>query len=180
MDPVRDQRPKNPKAFIVLFVATLLVVAAAIWVWQAYLSPEARSARQMKENYESYQRWEENYKDILRKDTYGGNTPEETLAFFINALEKEDVELASKYFYLNTDEKSKYFLTHDEWKEGLVKIKNENRIPELISTIKKMEKKEGGEKDISEYVLKGKDGIADYTLILKLNTYSSVWKIESL
>jgi len=36
----------------------------------------------------------------MSEDTYGGKTPEETLNLFIEALKKEDLELASKYFVL--------------------------------------------------------------------------------
>ena len=41
-------------------------------------------------------------------DTYGGKTPQETLQLFINAVEKEDSELAIKYFVL--DEKERVYL----------------------------------------------------------------------
>jgi hypothetical protein len=39
-------------------------------------------------------RLEEQYKN----DTYGGDTPEETLRLFVEALEKKDYSLASRYF----------------------------------------------------------------------------------
>jgi hypothetical protein len=38
------------------------------------------------------------YEAIERADTYGGNTPQETWALFVAALEVGDTELASKYF----------------------------------------------------------------------------------
>ena len=40
----------------------------------------------------------------LRNDRYGGKTPEETFDMFIAALEKEDIELASKYFVIQKQE----------------------------------------------------------------------------
>ena len=36
------------------------------------------------------------YEKTMTEDTYGGKTPEETLVMFIDALEKNDMELASK------------------------------------------------------------------------------------
>ncbi|MBI3019760.1 MAG: hypothetical protein HYY60_00320, partial [Parcubacteria group bacterium] len=71
----------------------LLIIGAALLVWAAtvYLSPEARKARDANEYLE---RLQAEYKN----DTYGGATPEETLSLFIAALEKGDIELASKYF----------------------------------------------------------------------------------
>ncbi len=42
----------------------------------------------------------ERYEKLMRQDTYGGKTPEETLKLFVEALKKEDIELAAKYFSL--------------------------------------------------------------------------------
>src|SRR3989344_4272535 len=50
------------------------------------------------------------YYELLQKayknDTYGGNTPEETLELFRTALEKGDIELASKYFVIEKQKKT--------------------------------------------------------------------------
>ncbi|MBT6053372.1 MAG: hypothetical protein HOG49_41850, partial [Candidatus Scalindua sp.] len=43
-------------------------------------------------------------------DIYGGDTPEETLELFIQALESGDVELASKYFVVEKQEEGLYDL----------------------------------------------------------------------
>lgn len=48
-----------------------------------------------------YQKLVEAYKN----DTYGGDTPEETLQLFIDALKAGDTELAAKYFVLDEREK---------------------------------------------------------------------------
>lgn len=48
-----------------------------------------------------------------REDTYGGKTPEETFDMFLDALKKEDVELASKYFAVRKQ---------DEYKEKFEKM----------------------------------------------------------
>lgn len=44
--------------------------------------------------------------DAEKADTYGGETPEETWALFLDALKKQDFELASKYFV--TDKQADY------------------------------------------------------------------------
>lgn len=41
-----------------------------------------------------------------RADTYGGETPEETLRLFVEALEKKDFELAAKYFVIENQEQA--------------------------------------------------------------------------
>lgn len=43
-------------------------------------------------------------RDAQMKDTYGGKTPQETLSLYIEAVEKGDYELASKYFILEKQE----------------------------------------------------------------------------
>ncbi len=61
----------------------------------------------------SQQKIDEEMIQKYNADTYGGKTPEETLALFISALKKGDTTLASKYFIL--DEQAK-------WKKNLEKI----------------------------------------------------------
>ena len=47
---------------------------------------------------------EESYKQAMA-DTYGGKTPQETLQMYIEAVEKGDFELASRYFIGEKQEK---------------------------------------------------------------------------
>ena len=47
---------------------------------------------------------QEDYKRAMA-DTYGGKTPQETLQMYIDAVEKGDYELASKYFIGDNQEK---------------------------------------------------------------------------
>lgn len=44
--------------------------------------------------------------EVMRNDTYGGKTPEETFDLFLDALSKGDVELASKYYDVKVQEKA--------------------------------------------------------------------------
>ena len=46
------------------------------------------------------ERFQGSLEQPYKEDVYGGKTPEETLQMFIEALKKEDIELASKYFSL--------------------------------------------------------------------------------
>ena len=62
------------------------------------------------------------------EDIYGGKTPKETLELFIAAIEKEDFDLASKYFVINKQE---------EWRDGLRKAKEKNNLGWLLSELKK-------------------------------------------
>lgn len=64
----------------------------------------------------------------LRNDEYGGKTPEETFDMFIAALEKGDVELASKYFVVQKQE---------QWRKTIQEYKNRQLITDFVSELKK-------------------------------------------
>lgn len=78
-------------------------------------------------HYQS-QQLDEQYKN----DTYGGDTPEETLRLFIKAIEKKDFNLAAKYYVperqkevekiLNSSESSKLRQTVNDYKESEIKV----------------------------------------------------------
>ena len=69
--------------------------------------------------YQSY-RWfrqtdvfMESLRQPFLEDTYGGKTPEETWALYVDAVKKRDIELASKYVDVNHQEKKKKFLEEE-------------------------------------------------------------------
>ncbi len=98
---INIEKPKSKFwKFVARFLIIIILSIAGFWLWSKYLSPQAKYQRQTQKQYEAYLKWEDNYKTALKNDTYGGKTPEETLKMFIEALKKEDVELASKYFAL--------------------------------------------------------------------------------
>src|SRR3989344_2028803 len=68
------------------------------------------NARKAQNEYEAL-------KKLYEEDTYGGKTPEETLALFIDALKKGNTDLAAKYVVMEEQEK---------WKIELARIKRED------------------------------------------------------
>lgn len=59
-------------------------------------------------NFSQQKSGEQYLKDLekaYKNDTYGGKTPEETLALFIDALKKGDIDLAAKYMLIEEQEK---------------------------------------------------------------------------
>ena len=101
------------KHWTVVFILAILA-AFVIWgmlqagPWLKRLQ-DWRAARALRSEVEK----------IYRNDKYGGKTPEETFDMFIAALEKGDVDLASKYFILEKQE---------SWKQSLATIKNQPAI----------------------------------------------------
>ena len=83
-----------------------------------------------------YGEWslERNIKKIIEnenrpylEDTYGGKTPKETLELFIAAVEKEDFDLASKYFILSKQ---------GEWRSALLEANRNEKLHALMQEIK--------------------------------------------
>ncbi|MFY9462229.1 MAG: hypothetical protein WAP51_03450 [Candidatus Sungiibacteriota bacterium] len=75
------------------------------------------------------QKYFEDLQKRYAEDTYGGDTPEETLQLFIDALKKGDVELASKYFILDKQA---------EQKQYLISVKDKDFLDEMIVDVEKL------------------------------------------
>lgn len=162
--------------FIIGFLIIMILVGGGFFVWEKYLSPQAKINRETQKNYQKYLDWQANYEKAMKEDTYGGKTPEETLQMFIEALRKDDIELASKYFIIGTDGNLKKDLI-----EGLKKAKEEDRITFIIDITNKSKfDLIHSDKETAWFTVNNEKGISEYSIILKLNKYSSVWKIESL
>ncbi|MDP3726134.1 MAG: hypothetical protein Q8R36_02965 [bacterium] len=149
------------KKFLLGFVG-IIVVGVAVWVWGMYLNPEVREKRVLLDYFA-------NLEEEYRSDTYGGATPEETLALFITALEAGDIELASKYFLPDDREEIKsYFQTireQNEWE----KVLNDARNLKLTTA----------RDEEAFYTIANTNNVVEVQVILKKNP-NGVWKITEL
>jgi hypothetical protein len=178
-----EQQGKSYWKFIIWFLIIIGLAVGGFFVWSGYLSPEAKLSRQNSENYQNYLDFEANYEKAMTEDVYGGVTPEETLGMFIKALEEGNVILASKYFYLDTNEKSEYYLTQKEWENGLIKAKEEGRLEEIIDELLRAIptiNQSSINKNIYWYSIYSENGDIEQDIEFKFNPYSGVWKIESM
>lgn len=184
----QNQNNKNSKIkptkrkywkFVAGFLGIMVIAGAGFFIWGKYLSPEAKSNRETQKNYEKYLAWEENYKKAMTEDTYGGKTPEETLQMFIEALKKEDIELASKYFMLRENG-----TIDPKWKETLIKTKEEGKLSYIIDILSRTipDTNITTLKDSAWFIVYKKDNQKELEADINLhfNKYSGVWKIESL
>ena len=139
----------------------LLIISASLilWVLTITLSPEAKQAREARAVLEQLQ---EEYKN----DTFGGQTPEETLELFIAALEDGDIELASKYTLPEDRNSLKKDLNEAKSKEGLASV---------VARLKKLELLEKDEKT-AFFVLRDKGGNISSQVVLDRNL-NRVWKV---
>ncbi|MEK7067273.1 MAG: hypothetical protein AAB950_00525 [Patescibacteria group bacterium] len=122
--------------------------------------------------YKSPQHKAEKYFNDLREkyeaDTYGGSTPEETLQLFVDALKKGDVDLASKYFMVEEQEKEKTYLQE---------MKDKGLLASVIENINKLELTKNNGKE-AFFVLANKMNVVEIQVILQ--KISNRWKISEL
>ena len=166
----------NKRLFVFWGVLAAVVVATTggYFVWSKYFKYDLEKV---------YQEEEQKYIAAMTADTYGGKTPQETLDMFVDALRKEDIELASKYFMLDTDSGSKNYLSHDGDRALLELAKTENRLGEISNVLSRAvlsSDQPTWDKALLFYVVydQNQNLIADVSL--RFNKYSQVWKIESL
>jgi hypothetical protein len=114
---------KTIKFFAIGLVITLLGVGLfyGIKYFGYRTAPEYNVSKKLKELERQY-----------AEDPYGGDTPEETLRLFINALKKGDTDLAAKYFVLDKQE---------EWRNELLIIKEKGLLDEMVRDVGKLNKK---------------------------------------
>ena len=107
-------------------------------------------------------------KQAYTADNYGGTTPEETFALFIDALKAGDIELATKYY---VPEKQGEVL------QNLVIAKEKNHIQKYIEYLEKGDHGIFSSKD--EYYMLASDENKKVILSIRLviNPANQKWKI---
>lgn len=104
-------------------------------------------------------------------DTDGGKTPKETLEMFIAALEKEDFDLASRYFVLTKQK---------EWRGVFPKLKNKNNFNWFVDELKIINKKLTYEDPIKELNGRKNYTVGNEMLITFIKYPQGVWKIKEI
>ncbi len=105
-----------------------------------------------------------------REDIYGGDTPEETLQMFLDALRKGDIELAAKY--IDVDHREKEY-------EYLKDLKNSNKFNEIVAEYSKLKKDEVLSEDLVTFATY-RNGELFLLVSLERNTFTNKWKISEL
>lgn len=129
------------------------------------------SDSQKNDDYDRQTQLAKEMEDKYRNDTYGGDTPEQTLQLFIDALKAGDTELASKYFVVDKQE---------EMKTKLNVAKN-NNILELF--VQDLEKDRIGKELFAghyKFTTYNENNTVEFSFDLVLNSITNKWKIEEL
>ena len=101
--------------FVLVFIALVVFALAVVVAVRAY---ELWRADQMLRSFnQTIQDAAARVREAQMRDTYGGKTPQETLRLYINAVEKGDYELASKYFVAEKQQKELESLVRSNQKD---------------------------------------------------------------
>ncbi len=157
----------NSRSIKLIGIAVMfIIVSLGVWFGTSLIDPQTQEAKEERAMQEYWDDLTEQYEN----DTYGGSTPEETIALFISALEVGDIELASKYFVIDEQE---------EQLEYLVGIQKKELIERLISVLENSGDKyplvEGNnDRFIFEFFDNEKELILQIDLAV---TKNNIWKI---
>lgn len=154
---------------IVTIVGLLLVCAVLVW-WVGSAVVEAWHGYKWQKQTDAFM---EAGRKPYKEDMYGGQTPEETWKMFLAALKKGDVDLASKYFVVEKQEKEKEFL------------KKENDFDKTNKIYNSLTSEKGIVGDYAYYNIKmpykdSKSGYIYSPVVFSFNTYTKIWKISTL
>ncbi len=105
--------------FVILLIVGVNVILFFALGWYERFASEKELDNAVEALYKAQR---EDYARALA-DTYGGKTPQETLRMYIDAVEKGDYELASKYF-IGTKQEGELRSFNGVSKEGLEKYKS--------------------------------------------------------
>ena len=158
----------------VILSACVIFIMVSFTVWTKYLSPDARKSRADEQKIAEFINNIELAEKRQREDTFGGETPEETLQLFISALEADDLELASKYFELNEQGER-----DEEILESIKQSKSSGELPKIIDLLKTA-KSAGGWGQYFGFEVLDNNGELIQDIGLSKNEYSGLWKIENM
>ena len=154
---------------IIILGAVILAVGGVIFYKNINTFDPSVDTRTFKTAGE-FENYYKNLDEVYKKDTYGGATPEETLALFIDALKKGDTDLAAKYF---VPEKQK------QEAEDLKIGKEKGNLDFLIGYL---EKASYGKENLKNFyqMTVAENGKAIFNISFVFNPSTKVWKLESI
>ena len=161
---VRETRGAKWK-FVLAFFLIVVVSLGGFAAWKAY--SQLRGEKEIRALAEALQKIEQDNLARAMADTYGGKTPQETLRMYIDAVEKGDYELASKYF-----------IGDYQWK-GLANLnkKTSDGIERYIAILKNSEQSSGAIYS-RDYIPGGEEFIMENPIYIRMRIYpNGIWKI---
>lgn len=154
--------------FVLGFFGIIILSGAGYFVLRFYFRNEEfiKKQKQDQEIIEHYAALEKK----IKEDVYGGETPEETLRLFIDALKAGDTDLAAKYFVVEKQEEQKQYLQE---------IKQQDNFRMAITDLVKLKLSKQTEGE-AFYTAVGSSGVVELQVIFSKNLATKKWKILEL
>lgn len=154
------------KHFFKFFVGLVLLMCVGLAVaYGTHFYTRQKAAAQLSEQEQALKEYEARYV----ADTYGGKTPEETLTLFVDALKKNDIDLAVKYVFIDDAVKIK---------TDLERAKSDGRLSEIIKNFGLL-KISSNDNDRAFFSLNNSSSKVQYQVIVK-RIPNNTWKIMDL
>lgn len=154
---------------VILLIATVYAKSYFDWRGDYDVAHTDDYARGLAAQLFKYQadRLEEQY----RNDTYGGDTPEETLRLFVEAIEKKDFDLATRYYLPEKQVEARKNFSLPEATTGILNF---------ISAYRRGKIKEVSYKSPDDYGIEvyAPGSEVPYYIKFVKNTFTGKWKIE--
>lgn len=148
--------------FIFGFLVILAISIAVLFI---------ASNSQKNDDYDRQTQLAKEMEEKYKNDTYGGDTPEQTLQLFIDALKAGNIDLASKYFVADKQE---------EWREKLGKIHENNLLDNMIGDLNRQKDRDEINGQQINFYIYNDNNILAVAIRMSKNIFSNKWKIESL
>lgn len=171
---MNEKISKIIKFFIVSLILIIIAVSGYIIGNQMKYQLDIRKADKVVENFQ------ESLEEPYKNDTYGGKTPEETWAMFLDALKKGDIELASKYYAVGAGVAGRVPI------DGIYSKQQDGQLNEWIKELKTLESDE--QQSLSDdkryyfynyYNEKYKQTLSS-PVVFDFNSHTKIWKISDL
>jgi len=172
---MNNQTKSDRLKFLLILIGIVAVIITAYLVWNNFFNQEARERRENEKKYDQFFEALSEGENRQKEDAYGGKTPQETIDLFVAALEKDDLELASKYFSLTVEGK-----TDPKWLEMLQESRENGLIDKAVELIKSAEYTGESMPGYAGFDVLAEDGTVQYAIDLVKNEQSSLWKIDSI
>ena len=115
------------------------------------------------------------YKMAMMRDEVGGATPAETLAMFVAALRANNAEGAAELFMLDDNG------SRAKWQAQLVDLQAQGMFAQMADDIEKNAKATSpAYEDNAQFEVLNQDGTVGALIVMQLNIFSGVWKLQSL
>ena len=149
------------KKKIVIGLAVAAVAIAGVYFWRMGVEDDADPFRE--------------YKMAMMRDEVGGSTPAETLAMFIAALRANDAEAVAELFMLDDNG------SRAKWQAQLADLQAQGMFAQMADDIEKNAKAAGSAYEgNAKFEVLNQDGTVGALIVMQLNTFSGVWKLQSL